>query len=331
LCVIVVFACGKYFGQDIPTPNTGDQAMIESIRKAINANKEINPENIIIGAGSHGCEAFKAPAKGAKLNLLIAHQWFDAMKDLANGTVLVIPKHSLDDNFKKIEQKVDIITIQGVLHTRTPENIENVDETVIDKDTDLIVMLAGDTQQKDGGWLLYTPEMVVKFIKSLPIDKKILFLNGPRTGKHQTKDGQLILDEQAHRTETDLKKTDWVTKTVMDFCVGKSWKVVDFKFGTPSLWPNALKFCLKNLKCTLILPGESTSMICEALGVGIHPVICEHDIMTDLSKKYLEMLNKEGLATIYPNLPFKEQKIQNPLKPQEDVIIESLLKIISNR
>jgi hypothetical protein len=320
LAIAVVHFAAK---ADIPTSNSGEQNMIRTLRAAIDANKNLKSQKIIIGAGNSGCKAFQKPDEKGGINILMTWQWLDAMKNLANGTIVVMPEHAVDDNFQSIKDKVKLIKIKGVLHTKTFENIQQENADLINKKTDLIVMLAGDTEQQDDSWLLYTPEMANELITTLPQGLNILFLNGPRTGKHKRVDNSILIDKTAHRTTTDV-----VTQYIIDLATNKPWTIVDFKFGSKSVWNAALKFCLDNPKTILVLPGETTSMISEARSVGIRPAIYKHKAMTKTSEKYVDSLISNHEASLYPELPIGNT-LQPPLKAQQDIVITELNQILN--
>lgn len=324
-CVLILIWFIPNSFADIATTNLGEQAMIHTLRSAIDANPCLKHRTIIIGAGINGCNAFKNRARPGTINILLTWQWLDEMKNLAPETIVVLPLHALDNNFKSIKNKTTIITIDGVLHSRTVDNVKKENANLIDPHTALIFMLAGDTQQADGSWKLFTPKMASKLISYLPTNKNILFLNGPRTGKYKNINGVITAVKTAHQ-----KTTDEVTQFIIDNSLLKPWKVVDFKLGQPSLWGPALKYCLENPQVILVIPGESTSMISEALSIGIRPAIYKHSAMTTLSEKYVNILVKQKRATLYPKLPTNPQQKQLP-EPQENKIVKILCKIFQDK
>ncbi len=326
LCALIVlyfvFETKPRTSQDVPTENNGEKAMIACLRSVINEDPELKTKAIILGAGKSGAEAFKTPPLSKEKHVLLTWQWLDPMNHLAPGTIVVAPEHALNKDFDLIRNKVTLIPIQGVLHTRTKESTAKEETTGIFKNTHIIVMLGGDTEQPDGSWKPYAIKDAETLLQSLPKDKNILFLNGPRTGKHKIDhDGRLVIAPDAHRTEIDS-----VTQYVMDQCVQRPWHVNDFKFGEPSLWGSALKTCAENMDIILILPGESTSMISEALTLGIHPVIYTHPAMTNTSLNYVKQLNTRQQITLYPS--HRRRKNQPPIEPQQYMIIETLKTVI---
>jgi hypothetical protein len=313
LCFLLT--CFQYAYSDVETSNTGEQAMIASIRAYVNADPFLSERDISIGAGKSGCDAFKQ--KTAPVQVLLTWQWLDALSHVNKDTIIVAPKHAIDKRFKGFR----LIPIEGVLHTTTLEKIAK-EESRIPEGTKVIVMLAGDTQQENGEWALYKKDQLDLFLKKMPPHKgNVLFLNGPRTGKHGLLGKNIVEDTATHRTTTD-----YVTQYLMDNIKNNPWTVIDFKYGIPSVWGPALKYCLENDGVILVLPGESTSMISEALSLGIRPCLYTHNAMTKTSLKYVEMLIKQGKATRYPAFP-KNNK-QKPCSPQEIVVVEELKKMI---
>ena len=279
---------------DIKSPNVGEQAMIENLRLAINQDTNLKNKKIIIGAGNSGCKAFQERHAVDEIRLLLTWQWLEEMEKLKPDTIIVAPKHAIDKNFHKMKKNIKLITIDGVLHSKNLSNIQKENSDLIDKGTEIIVMLGGDTEQQNGKWKLYNEKMANILIKKLPKNQNILILNGPRTGKHRIDNGAIVIDEAAHKTSTDYV-TEFVLNNSKD---NKFWKIEDFRFAEKSLWGPALKFCVNNPKVILALPGESTSMISESLSLGIRPVIYKHKAMTKTSKKYVNSLIKEGLAIL---------------------------------
>lgn len=281
---------------DVPTPNKGESDMIATLRNAIIKHHDLKAfqEMIVIGAGASGGEAFQELTPN-KIKILLTWQWLDCFDKIATDTIVVLPEHSLNQDFARIQQAgVSLITIEGVLHTTTIARAMEASTEEIPTSTQLIVMLAGDTQQQSGEWSHYTKEMLLDFLKDLPQNLHKLVLNGPRTGKYLPDSNQV--DKDAHT----LNGTDHITSLLMSMKLPQC-QIVDFKYGTTSLWIPALKFCIQHPGVPLIVPGESTSMISEVLTLGIKPVIYFHSAMTETSKRYVEKLISEERALRYPN------------------------------
>lgn len=306
----------------IETDNAGEQAMLTSLKAFIDRDDILKNKNIIIGAGKSGYEGLTKEEHSQKNRVYLTWQYLTGMEILPPGTIVVILIHAMDEKVTALEPKLDFIKIDGVMHTVTPETIKNENTKVIDPETNLIVMLGGDTQQMDGSWKLYTTEMALNLVRLIPDDKKVLILNGPRTGKH-TLNGRV--NEHAHKGETDH-----VTQAVLEVAEDHPlWTVADFKYGTPSLWKPALKFCSDHPKVDLILPGESTSMISEALALGICPSVSVHDAMTSISQRYVDLLTEEKKATIFPSgISPEDIKRQDPIAPQEIEVVKALRKLL---
>lgn len=324
--IFCLFCCsGICYASDVITDNAGEKSMIINLRNAIDNDMELKAlkDQIIIGAGVSGADAFSHPSTSKKLRILLTWQWIDSFKNLTQGTVIVVPEHAVDERFRSLEKmnQVKLLTISGVLHNKTLEKLKDESIEWIHKSTNYIVVLAGDTQQENGKWTLYNRNMLEDFLKDLPKDKNILILNGPRTGKHL--ENTETVDESAHRTSIDYITLAAIEKKV------PTWQIVDFKYGAKSNLDSAMNFCIKNPNVALILPGESTSMISEALSLGIMPVIYEHPSMTDTSRKYIAELKSKGLILLYPHFE-RDQYIQTPLANQTTKILKAIPELLSN-
>ena len=316
--------------QDIPTHNKGEQAMIQSIRTAI--DQATNLPLVRVGAGQSGAQAFQKPSPAGVTSLLVSWQWLERMDTLAPGTVVVLPEHALDEHAQEVvrKNKLHLILIEGVLHGRRFATLSQeppLPLSALAKESfQYIVMLGGDTEQLDGTWALYTPQMANDLLQRLPSKAPILILNGPRTGKYQSVQ-PLVENKEAHRTQTDP-----LTGFVQEQARGRPWSVIDFKFGPEgqpplSYWGSALKYCLEHPETILVLPGESTSMISEALSLGLHPAIFVHSAMTAPSRRYVAHLVKRGQATLFPAIP--TQRHQDPVPLQEPIVVEKLKTVVS--
>ncbi len=325
LFALFLFIIQAHGSVDIETSNKGEQQMILALRSYIQNDEQLAIKNITIGAGHSGCEAFKQSCPEGVHRILLTWQWLDALKDISTDIILVIPKHAVDEKFDFLkDRRQKIITIDGVLHGKTIDYIKAYKSPagIISEQTKFIVMLAGDTEQSDGRWVKYDRVMVNTLINQLPKNQELLFLNGPRTGKYLENGDQV--DHTAHRTTTD-----YITQCVMTQNQ-PLWRIEDFKFGSPSFWDAALKFCFENKGVGLILPGESTSMISEALSLRIKPIIYEHDAMTSTSRVFVKELYRSQRAFLVSDINKADSSevitdySQTPLTDQIICIIDAL-------
>lgn len=314
LSLLSIFSLPLSFA-DIDTPNVGEKAMIAALRASLDRLACPNASKVNIGAGTSGCKGLSNSHNSSDINVLLTWKMLEDMKTLPKDTIVVLPKHAISDH---PDENVKYHAIHGVLHERSQQSVQKENANKVSSKTKMIIMLAGDTQQDDGSMSLYTTDMVASFIAELPQDQDILILNGPRTGKYKTSGSDIIIDDQAHRTGID----DVTQKAIASS--NDSWIVEDFVYGTPSLWGPALKFCMDNPETILVLPGESTSMISEALSLGIAPAIHEHSAMTPSSFKYVDQLVHEGRVTRYPQLPELDHANRTPIEPQQDVVAKML-------
>ena len=302
---------------DIATNNTGEKAMIATLRSAIDRSLSLKSMNLSLGAGISGCEGFQNSNYPHRTKILITWQWLDCLRKIPSGTIVIAPEHSVDDRFQQLNNTIQLITISGVLHNKTFSHLEKAPSPVrIDTSTEQIVMLAGDTQQEDGSWLLYNQSMADKLLQKLPYDQKTLILNGPRTGLHAIKTTE---PENAYSYAAD----PITQRAIVIANSHPTWRIFDYHDHKISGWDEALKFCVHHPNVALILPGESTSMICEALSLGILPILYKHPSMTAASLRFIDSLILNHKALAFPNSAAPAYR-QTPLPNQVDVIIAKL-------
>lgn len=315
---------------DIESPLNGEKDMIKHLRTIVDQQLPEKASGIVIGAGVSGAQAFQQAPEENKKNVLLTWQWLDAIKDMADGTTIVVPIHAVHSSpqFSSVMHRFHFIYIEGVLHTTSKELVMKADSSAIeDINPDMIVMLPGDTQQADGSWKIYTKDMAKEFLTKLPEDKKILFLNGPRTGKYQYDEtSNMCLDEDGKPLENrgvHREITDAITQTILDKN-NENWTMLDFRYGQTSAWIPALKFLMEHESVPLILAGESTSMISEVMTLGLKSILIAHDVMTTTSYWYLRQLSENNRAFIFPNGLKQETYHQDPTPSQEKEIIQQL-------
>lgn len=290
----------------LPTPNKGEQEMLSSL-------EDLLPDvDVILAAGTAGCEALKkAPPEGSR-NVLLTWQWLDAMKDLAPGTVVVIPTHAIDARIQGLAKAkpLILIPIQGVLHGKTLDKVRKAEDLVkslaLPTRPKMIVMLGGHAQQEDGSWKAYTPEAADQdLFAHLPKGKVILFLGGPRTDRGVPADADSITKRLGQH-----KNKNWILKDSQ----GPTWDAV-------------LRYCLENKDVILVLPSESTSMISAALSLGIVPRIAHNPAMTATSARYVDQLVRAKQAVLFSPEADKEPLRATPIPPQGNVVAAELLKL----
>ena len=143
-------------------------------------------------------------------------------------------------------------------------------------------------------------------------------------GRHKQINGVLVEDTTAHRTSID-----YITAYVKNICDenrSAHWDIIDFKYGSTSLSSASFLYCLGHQETKIILPGESTSLISEALGYGVFPIIYSHEVMTSTSQKYINLLVGNNYATdiMGDNIA----NTQEPIPRQEEIVIGAILDLI---
>lgn len=282
--------------------------------------------NLVVTAGKHGIDFLKTtePTKNVKF-LLCVHQWFDAMKDLHDISV-VMPKHAINDDVKAWAQKqnIQLIPTQGVLHRMSAKAISAEDTTMIHlKDAKVGLVLGGDAEMPNGkDWKLFSEKnahefglQVCEFLKKTGY--KVLVTNGPRTGSFIDSHHRNL---NAHK-DGKLDKISQIflnTLTTAGFKQGKHFEFFDFQFGKPSALKAIMATVYKN-KGFLIMPGESTSSISESIAV-MPTVVYKVDSMNDAHQAYLEDLIQSRVAIIWPDV-FDASKNDNYVAPESQALM----------
>ncbi len=244
------------------------------IQKKIEKDKEIN-KVIVVGAGEGGIDGIQQFPQNPNLMIcLTSHMYLERYKDpelLKKVMFIALPAH--DPERQQVGDK--LIETIGVAHNRQAKDAnstyENYKSELPQADTYLGVVLGGDAPTPTKEIKLFTKEDVEKIVpyaiqRARETKATILVLIGPRTGKH-TPEKQEI--PTAHRDG----KLDAVTahfKEILEANLGKERvKVFDFQFDQ-KLPYNSFDLVLGAVKVAngeLFMPGESTSMISEAIDV----------------------------------------------------------------
>lgn len=320
----VVFLPWAWAAADVPTPNVGEQAMVARLRRAVDRDPALRrcPARVVIGAGARGAEAFRRPGQSGVVRVLLTWQWLDALAQLAPGTVVVVPEHALDARFDALTRRgVRLLPIVGVLHAKTREALRRQSTAGIDPATRDIVVLAGDVQQEDGSWRMYDRTMLAELLDALPRNRRLLILGAPRTGMHAPRTP--APEPGAPGSGAPGSGADAIAAAVRARGVA-DWTVVGFRSGAPNLWDAALAFCTRHPGVGLILPGESTSMISEALSLGIRPMVYHHAAMTAASRRFVEAARRQGRVLDLGAGLDRRDHTQTPTPDQVDIVVRAL-------
>ncbi|MGV8949201.1 MAG: hypothetical protein ACOH2E_07570 [Candidatus Paracaedibacter sp.] len=211
-------------------------------------------------------------------NIVIAHSSHQFTKDHATlkdvADIVALPQSVVTDEISKIFEgpQTTLIQTAGVAHNLSAKNIEEA----FQKNKDSIpsapayvgIILGGDAETPDKKLLYYTSEeavQVASYIAPFVKGKKahLLILNGPRTGKHDQKTGEVI--KESHRDGS----IDPITAAFKEglhqqgLSEDKNFTIFDFQFGKTSMYPVVLG-ALRHTNSPIFVAGESTSMVSEA-------------------------------------------------------------------
>lgn len=219
------------------------------------------------------------------------HQYFHTLKNyLKKINTIILPK-SVFKSEPSINKDIKKNRNTFLFTTTLPTNLSQKElleeflknkESIPKKKSYTLVMLGGDSIQKNGQIQYFTKKQAKNLTRNIiKLQKKeptfLLITNGPRTGKFNQETGRKTNSHSVNKTlgtceidrishtflfeleKNGLKKT--INFSFYNFCFGeKSF----YKALLGSLISNSKE---SNSKNTLILPGESTSMISEASSI----------------------------------------------------------------
>jgi len=242
--------------------------------------QDLIKENVIvIGPGEGGIQGIKELPKDSRLVIgLTSHMFLQGYNDpniLEKVTFIALPAPVPQEQKELLGNK--LIETIGVAHNRQPETADNTykewGQKVLPRCTSFIgVVLGGDAPTPTKDLKLFTEKdatQLADYIAKHAKEACVLVLNGPRTGKHNAAKKEILT---VHRKGD----SDHITKTFVHELKTKGVlkvKVFDFQHNTPENkeWVapyNAFDLVvgtLRAMKGTLFVPGESTSVISEAV------------------------------------------------------------------
>lgn len=315
---------------------------MQVLQERIGAFLKTSPqaEAVIVATGQAGIHALPGLLKELRqqyqnklFSAYISHQVMDGVAALARSKdepsgvdLLVFPEHALDETFKALIKKSssEFLLTTDVPHNTTSHSVTQAYQKAVRANPKLfplepkgkgrrvvLVMLAGDTEKADKSYALYTPEHATAFAKTLQglLDKddEVLVLNGPRTGKHQLQNGQLVEDKTVHR---DPGKQDPVTEAFLAELHNKKVNATlyDFIMGAESAWAPALGLAHQwslngqgsRANLLVFIPGESTSMLSEAHAIlpPYQVIAYEHPAMQESHSRHVGNGFKKALHRV---------------------------------
>lgn len=318
-----------------------------------------NEKIIYVGAGEGGVDGLAELSKHDNLVMcLTSHMPLESHKDkalLEKVSFVALPDYASSAVEKELASK--LIKTVGVAHNR------HLDEAVYEQwkgelpeaDVYLGVYLGGDAPTQTNEIKLFKPEEAerlanyvvtkVKELRSLKKDPCVLVLNGPRTGKHNEEGKENLA---AHREGKADHVTEFFAQTLDEN--GINHKVFDFQHNTPEnkKWVadyNAFDLVAGAVSATkgkMIVPGESTSVISEAIDImpveGLETMppgkvlVYHNNAMNDAHHAHTTSELEAGRISIlenYQDIKKSEAAENQPKSGAATVIAEKLLAVVS--
>lgn len=293
-------------------------------------------KKIALSVNDYGIEALRDLKKRYEGNIItvhLNHQQMDSHKNLfksnenkTGADFIVLPTHVVDDKLRDLLKKstTKLIETVGVCHNVQPDDLAT-DFKRIQKDIPgsdnketkyLVVVLGGDTQNPDGTTWRYYPEAEAKklavYAAKIAREKGYILLitNGPRTGKFDPTTG---VERKSHKDGILDPVSSVFLKSLSDAGLDKrTYKIFDFQFGKPSAWKGLLGSLTCHPGSVLLLGGESTSMVSEALSnvpKEIDVTIFANSSMSDIHHQYMKSEYEAGhVSTLSKDMQFKPRK-----------------------
>jgi len=271
------------YSQQKATAEFLDARNPEKILYTIDATLLNNEKVILVGVGEAGIDAISSlPIHPNVITCLTSHMLLDRYKDpvlLEKVNFIALPTHVAQQDKKLIGAK--LIETVGVSHNRTLENLKKT-YTEWNKELPtcpyyLGVILGGDAPLSPPakGLKRFTENDALNLANYvIPLarekDACILVLNGPRTGKHTVNQEEVLT---VHRQGHSDPITELFIHTLKE--AETQVTLFDFQHKTPenTKWVppyNAFELvtgALHSHAGLLLVPGESTSMISEAIDI----------------------------------------------------------------
>ncbi len=305
------------------------------IQKKVKEDKETK-KVIVIGAGEGGIDGIQQFPQNLNLMIcLTSHMFLERYKDpelLKKVMFIALPTHDTSFDHENMGRK--LIETIGVAHNRQVEDASSAyqkyQSELPEGKTYLGVVLGGDAPTPTKEINLFTKEDAEKVAayvikKAQESNASVLISNGPRTGKYTLEKMEI---KTAHRDG----KLDSVTahfKEILETKLGETRvKVFDFQFDQKPPY-NSFELILGAVKATkgeLLVPGDSTSMISEAIDTMApqRVVVYENSAINEVHHAHIASEFEAGRAAI-----LKDQTVAIPLTISESV--PSAARVIAGR
>ncbi|MBS0272014.1 MAG: hypothetical protein JSR85_05140 [Proteobacteria bacterium] len=316
---------------------------LKEIQAQVN-NDLLQGKVIIIGAGEGGIHGITDLSPSPNLIICLTSHMF--LKEFANPTLLnkvsffALPSHATEEAKAIFGSK--LIETTGVSHNRQANIVTQVynkwekQELPQNCSKYLGVILGGDAPTLTKDIQLFTEQDAVKlatFTAKMVANACVLVLNGPRTGKHDANKQEI---KTVHRQGYSDRITELFQKELIAQGI-KNMKVFDFQHDTKMPY-NSFDLVIGAVKAkdgTIIVPGESTSMISEAIDTlpAKSVLIYEDSAMNEAHRAHVESELTAGRASILKNYCEIEVPSLNSSEPKAGaakVIAEKLWQAASS-
>lgn len=336
------------------TPYVLDGTAMDQLGKASNPT-------VVIMAGASGA-GFADQLKDNPNLILVesSHQLEKFQEDVVKKVdVLAIPAHVLSEGIlaRLKGHRAFIAPTRGVAHTSTADTLQAAYakhmESLPAPRTPVVFILGGDAPDSEGRTHYYTKEDVDKNLEGLSKhlnlkDHSLLVFNGFRTGRFDPTSEDpakpRINVPEPHKKYKDASgmeqyAVDGITtyaveqlKTIYGLTEGEDFFVYDFHDGEPSMLEAAYGLALAK-KGYIVLPGESTSMITQALDAAApampmnHVLVYEHGAMNPGHRAYLQ--NDSRIRVLGPDgdiIPIHDPSVG--LRGSDDIAANTIAKAV---
>lgn len=243
----------------------------------------LQAQDVIIIVGSHGLNFIRdiKTAQPKSLLIWVGHQWFAEFGELSIWPdVIAIPKSAYRDEIGEgIPDDTMLILTDGVAHCVNDETVMaeamKFQPTLpsYEQFTNCVgVIIAGDAPTPAGLMKCFCPEearsqaqFIAAHIKANGLGQErtaILILNGPRTGKHDPRNGVLISPDP-HRTGL-VDDSSQAFVDAFNAIFPNQVFFYDFQFGQSSAYKPVMNRVRQATQGAWYVPAESSSMVTES-------------------------------------------------------------------
>jgi len=287
----------------------------------------------------------------------------DHKKLLGKINFMALPIHAL--KFAELDFETNttpglqtkLISTIGVSHNRQSDVVEEVYQRekarIPNKKAYFGVILAGDAPTPKGMFKLFTEanaQELANYVAHHLEDRHLLIINGPRTGKYKVISSEKPAEDKAAYSKEEIEELktshrngqiDYVTQAFLGALQkrsvsGNQMTLFDFQIGSPNHDMDLVLGVLRTTSSEILVPGESTSAISEAIDVlPQNKVTVYHNTaMNDVHSAHIESELSNGrihyLNEGFKAVPQAELTSKNPQESQKISAAETIAKVLKN-